>query len=58
MRYNDVRHGRSEVGPVIEKYREAWDNKGMVRPDGMYISWVFMRQDKAVGTPGVGLTAW
>ena len=58
MRYNDVRHGRSDVGPVLKKYQEAWDKKGMLRPNGMYMSYFFVRQDHIADIPGVNLTAW
>ena len=58
MRYNDVRHGRSDVSYVIKNYQEAWEKKGMVQSDGMYINFLLMRQDHIVGANGVNLTAW
>lgn len=58
MRYNDVRDGTNVAGEVIEKYRKAWDKKGMVAPDGLYVDWLYFNQDKTVAPSGIIFTAW
>lgn len=58
MRYNDVRHGRTDVDAVVKEYQNAWEKKGMVTDDGMYISWLFQRQDMLIPAHDIGLTAW
>ena len=58
MRYNDVRDGTNVAGEVIEKYKKAWDKKGMVTPNGLYIDWIYMNQDQTAGPSCICFTAW
>ncbi|KAM5350938.1 hypothetical protein ACJ41O_003661 [Fusarium nematophilum] len=58
MRYNDVRHETNAVKAVLEEYKRAWDKKGMVTSSGLYVSWVFMRQDQIMPPIGISFTAW
>ncbi|KAI9695668.1 MAG: hypothetical protein M1836_006120 [Candelina mexicana] len=58
MRYNDVRDGTDVAGEVIEKYRKAWDEKGMVAPNGLYVDWWYMNQDKTAAPSDIVFTAW
>lgn len=46
------------AGEVTEKYRKAWDKKGMVAPHGLYVDWLYFNQDKAVAPSGIIFTAW
>lgn len=58
MRYNDVRNGTDKIEPILERYKAAWDKKGMVTPEGLYVNWLFLRQDQLMPPTGIGLTAW
>ncbi|POR32378.1 Uncharacterized protein TPAR_07413 [Tolypocladium paradoxum] len=58
MRYNDVRDGTNVAGEVVEKYKSAWDKRGMVAPNGLYIDWLYFNQDEAVPPSDICFTAW
>ncbi|KAE8159826.1 hypothetical protein BDV40DRAFT_290574 [Aspergillus tamarii] len=67
MRYNDVRDGTNIVSGVLEKYKAAWDAKGMVQPDGLFVDWLLVKQQLSwppliqfgAGPPReIGFTAW
>lgn len=58
MRYNDARDGTDVFGEVLDKYKAAWDKKGMITPSGLYVDWYFVRQDKMLPPKSVGWTAW
>ena len=58
MRYNDVRDGTNVAGQVLEKYKAAWDKKGMVASNGLYVDFYFVRQDRVMPPHSVGFTAW
>ena len=58
MRYNDLRNGTNKIEPILENYKAAWDKKGMVTPEGLYVNWLFLRQDQLMPPTGIGLTAW
>lgn len=67
MRYNDVRDGTNIVSGVLEKYKAAWDAKGMVQPDGLFVDWLLVKQQLSwppliqfgAGLPReIGFTAW
>ena len=58
MRYNDVRHGTNKIDRALKEYKAAWDKKGMVSANGLYVSWIFMNQDQIMPPMDVGLTAW
>lgn len=58
MKYNDARDGTNVSGEVLDKYKAAWDKKGMTAPSGLYVDWYFVRQDKTLPPKSVGWTAW
>lgn len=58
MRYNDARDGTDVSERVLEKYKAAWDEKGMVDPSGLYVDWYFLRQNRTLAPSTVGWTAW
>ena len=58
MRYNDIRDGTDVASEVIEKYRKAWDEKGMVTPSGLYVDWWYENQDRPAGPTCICFTAW
>lgn len=58
MRYNDARDGTDVSERVLEKYKAAWNEKGMVDPSGLYVDWYFLRQDRTLAPRNIGWTAW
>ncbi|KAL6693922.1 hypothetical protein J3F84DRAFT_378079 [Trichoderma pleuroticola] len=58
MKYNDARDGTDVSGEVLDKYKAAWEKKGMVSPSGLYVDWYFVRQDRTLPPKSVGWTAW
>lgn len=58
MRYNDVRDGKNLVDEVLEKYKAAWDKKGMVTEGGLFVDWWTVKQDQTKVASDVGFTAW
>ncbi|CVK85022.1 uncharacterized protein FMAN_01944 [Fusarium mangiferae] len=58
MRYNDVRDGTNTSETVLEKYKKAWAEKKMVAPNGLYVDWWFVEQDKTKSSTQIGYTAW
>ncbi|KAG2417528.1 hypothetical protein HFD88_008747 [Aspergillus terreus] len=67
MRYNDVRDGTDIVSDVLAKYKAAWDAKGMVQPDGLFVDFLLVKQQLRIppsipfggGPPReIGFTAW
>ncbi|KAH7075509.1 hypothetical protein BKA63DRAFT_299221 [Paraphoma chrysanthemicola] len=68
VRYNDIRDGTNRSAEVTRKYLEAWDKKGMVQSDGMFVNWIMMKQDMVIPPANVpygamppldvGFTAW
>lgn len=58
MRYNDVRDGTNIVQGVLEKYRNAIQEKKMIGPDGLFVDWLFLKQGNTKRAGGVGFTAW
>ncbi|KAH7020392.1 hypothetical protein EDB80DRAFT_746913 [Ilyonectria destructans] len=57
IRYNDVRDGTNKIEDVLIKYRKAWDEKGMVSPSGLYMDWLFLKQDRAAPPTDIGFSA-
>ncbi|KAF9895002.1 hypothetical protein FE257_004626 [Aspergillus nanangensis] len=43
---------------VIKRYTAAWEAKGMVGDDGMFIQWYSPKQNTKLSTPDIGSTAW
>ncbi|KAH7111559.1 hypothetical protein EDB81DRAFT_848985 [Dactylonectria macrodidyma] len=58
IRYNDVRDGTNKIGDVLANYRKAWNEKGIVSPSGLYVDWLFLKQDRAAPPTGIGFSAW
>lgn len=58
MRYNDVRDGTNVTEGVLAEYKDAWEKRGMVCPDGLLVDWLFVEQDKTLPARDVGFTAW
>ncbi|KAF5652537.1 Linalool dehydratase-isomerase [Fusarium sp. NRRL 25303] len=58
MRYNDVRDETNTSEIVLEKYKKAWAEKKMVAPNGLYVDWWFVEQDKTKSSTQIGYTAW
>ncbi|KAG9651700.1 hypothetical protein KCU95_g3370, partial [Aureobasidium melanogenum] len=58
MRLNDVRHGKSVIGDVLEKYKAAWEEKGMVGPGGLFKDMWLAKQDFTVPANDPGFSAW
>ncbi|KIL87247.1 hypothetical protein FAVG1_09805 [Fusarium avenaceum] len=52
------RNGWIGVCFVLEKYKKAWAEKKMIAPNGLYIDWWFVEQDKSQSSTQVGFTAW
>lgn len=47
MRYNDVRHRTNKVEPILQKYKNAWEKKGMITFDGLYVSWLSLTKTRS-----------
>ncbi|KIX01270.1 uncharacterized protein Z518_08995 [Rhinocladiella mackenziei CBS 650.93] len=58
MRYNDSRDGTGTVSEVLTKYRAAWDRKGMVGPNGLFVDMWMVKQDHVFPAADVAWTAW
>ncbi|GKT51089.1 uncharacterized protein ColSpa_11270 [Colletotrichum spaethianum] len=58
MRYNDVRDGVDTVSHVLEKYKKAIADRGLLRPDGLYAEWLYLKQDRIRPPVGVSSVAW
>ncbi len=58
MRYNDSRDGTAKVDEVLKKYRAAWDKKGMVFENGLFVDMWMVKQDFIVPPQDIGWTAW
>ncbi|KXH66544.1 hypothetical protein CSAL01_05674 [Colletotrichum salicis] len=58
MRLRDARLGTSVVDDVLEKYKAAWEKKGLVGSDGLLPdAWMF-RQDFTIRPKDPAWTAW
>ncbi len=58
MRYNDVRNGTDKGAEALVKYQQAWDKKGMLTPEGLFVDFWMVKQDFIVPASDVGWTAW
>ena len=58
MRYNDVRKGTNEVGQVLEKYKDAWDRKGMASENGLFWNAYRVKQDQVFNAMDIDFTVW
>ncbi|OCT49381.1 hypothetical protein CLCR_04700 [Cladophialophora carrionii] len=58
MRYNDSRDGTNKVDEILTKYKAAWDKKGMVSADGLFVDMWMVKQDFIVPPQDIGWTAW
>ncbi|KAJ9615247.1 hypothetical protein H2200_001321 [Cladophialophora chaetospira] len=58
MRYNDSRDGTDKVDQILTKYRAAWDKKGMVSSNGLFVDMWMVKQDFIVPPRDIGWTAW
>lgn len=59
MRYNDVRDGTDRMEGILDKYRNAWKEKGgRVHKSGLYVSMWVVKQDTMRPPMGIGWTAW
>ena len=58
MRYNDARDGTNIAIEVLEKFKNAWEKKGMVASNGLYVDWLYLNQDKIKAPSDIVFTAW
>ncbi|OQU94056.1 hypothetical protein CLAIMM_00474 [Cladophialophora immunda] len=58
MKYNDSRDGTNKVEEVLTKYKIAWDKKGMVSSNGLFVDFWMVKQNHIVPPTDVGWTAW
>ncbi|PVH90850.1 hypothetical protein DM02DRAFT_678372 [Periconia macrospinosa] len=58
MRYNDFRDGTNVAEEVLEKYKKAWEKKGMIAQNGLYVDWYFVNQDRTAPPSDICFTAW
>ncbi|CAH0027812.1 unnamed protein product [Clonostachys rhizophaga] len=58
IRYNDVRDGTTSSAMVLEQYRAAWEGKGMLQENSLYIDSFSPKQDRKRHARDVGFTAW
>lgn len=58
MRLNDARHGTSVIDDVLEKYKAAWEKKGMVGPGGLFKEMWLVKQDFTVPANDPAFSAW
>jgi hypothetical protein len=58
MRLNDVRDGTDIVPDVLEKYKAAVSQNGMVNDDDLYTSFFALKQRKAIAARQGAHTAW
>ncbi|KAF9873017.1 hypothetical protein CkaCkLH20_09527 [Colletotrichum karsti] len=58
MRYNDVRDNTSVVKEVLAKYEPAVKKHGLIRSDGTYAEWLYLKQGQIEQPKGVQTVAW
>ncbi|KXH60051.1 hypothetical protein CNYM01_07846 [Colletotrichum nymphaeae SA-01] len=58
MRLRDARLGTSVVDDVLEKYKAAWDKKGLVGADGLLPDAWMVKQDFTIRPKDPAWTAW
>ncbi|KAJ0321879.1 hypothetical protein COL5a_009063 [Colletotrichum fioriniae] len=58
MRLRDARLGTSVVDDVLEKYKAAWDKKGLVGSDGLLPDAWMVKQDFTIRPKDPAWTAW
>jgi len=58
MRYNDIRNGTKIVDDVLEKYKAAWAEKGLINENGIFPEFYMIKQDHLMQTKEIGFTAW
>jgi hypothetical protein len=58
IKYNDGRDGTHKMDDILAQYRAAWDKKGMVAPDGLFVDFWMVKQDFIVPPRDIGWTAW
>lgn len=58
MGYNDTRDGTHVVDDVLTKYKEAWDQRGMVSSDGLLVDWFMVEQASTLPAKDITFTAW
>jgi hypothetical protein len=58
MRYNDSRDGTNIIDGVLEKYRAALIQKGMIGKDGLYASFFAVQQKRPIPGRQGAHTAW
>ena len=58
MHLNDARDGTDVAKGVLEKYKAALEDKGMISQDDLYMDSVVLKQDQCVAAKNVGFTAW
>ncbi|TID05029.1 Linalool dehydratase/isomerase [Colletotrichum higginsianum] len=58
MRYNDVRDGVDTVSHILEKYKKAIADHGLLRLDGLYAEWLYLKQGRVEPPKGVTSVAW
>ncbi|OAG36062.1 hypothetical protein AYO21_09780 [Fonsecaea monophora] len=58
MKYNDSRDGTTQAEELLTKYKAAWDKKGMVSSNGLFVDFWMVKQDMIAPPRDVGWTAW
>ncbi|KAL6790330.1 hypothetical protein GGI42DRAFT_347079 [Trichoderma sp. SZMC 28013] len=58
MRINDVRNNTHIAQEVLEKYKAAWQKKGMMGKDGLLRDAYRIKQDSPVDALDIGFPAW
>ncbi|KAL7905001.1 hypothetical protein GGI35DRAFT_471894 [Trichoderma velutinum] len=58
MRINDVRNNTHVAQDVLEKYKSAWQEKGMMGKDGLLRDAYRIKQDSPVDALDIGFPAW
>lgn len=58
MRLNDIRNGTDVVHDVLEKYKAAWEKKGMIGPGGLFKDMWLVKQDSTLPAMDPGFSAW
>lgn len=58
MHLNDARDGTDVAKGVLEKYKAALEDKGMISREDLYKNSIALKQDQCVAARSVGFTAW
>lgn len=58
IRYNDVRNKTNLIDGILERYRAAWADKGLISPEGLFTAFWMVKQDHTVQSHNVAAQAW